>query len=365
MARSNQCEKGGDSAESVSPVAACGESAFPPPSELSTVPPRRRWWIALLVVGGAGLAALILIVVNFGEINAFAGMAAKARPGWLALGLVSQAATYLCVAFVWRLVLTRLGAPGSWLSLMPLGVAKLFADQALPSGGLTGSLLVVRGLGRRGVPPETAFVAFMFGVGSFFVAFLLAALFSLALLALKHRATPAVTGAVLGFLLVVSSVIAIAVVWAGRPHAARPKWIARVPWASRAIDAISDALQRLAAERALFAEAVGVQIALRGLDGLTLWFCFHAVGASAPYWACFVAIVIGSITATVAPIPMGLGTFEGGSVGALALLGAPIETALTVTLLFRGLSLWLPLVPGFFISQRELRLSRAARSPPG
>jgi uncharacterized protein (TIRG00374 family) len=302
-----------------------------------------------------GLAALILVVLNVGELSAFADQAAKARPGWLVLGLSSQVATYLCVAFVWWLVLKRLGERKRWLSLAPLGVAKLFADQVLPSGGLTGSLLVVRGLGRRGVASEIALVAFMFGVGSFFVAFLIAALFGLALLAINHRATPAVTGAVLGFLFVVLGLSGAALVLARRPHGARPKWVARIPWASRAIHAISDAMEKLASERALFVEAVGVQLLLRGLDGLTLWFCFHAVGASAPYWACFVAIVIGSITATIAPIPMGLGTFEGGSVGALALLGAPIETALTTTLLFRGLSLWLPLIPGFLISQRELR----------
>lgn len=343
--------------------AAAAGGALAAPDGDTHAPWRRRWWAVFLVLGLTGLAALIVVVLNFGELNAFADQLAKARPGWLVPGLVSQAATYLCVAFVWRLVLKRLGEPLSWLSLAPLGLAKLFADQALPSGGLTGSLLVVRGLGRRGVPAETALIAFMFGVGSFFVAFLLASLLSLAVLATKHRATPAVTGAVLGFLILVLCVTAIAVVWARRPHNARPKWIARVPWASRAIHAISDAMQRLATERSLFVEAVGVQLAVRALDGLTLWFCFHAVGASAPYWVCFVAIVIGSITATIAPIPMGLGTFEGGSVGALALLSAPIGTALTATLLFRGLSLWLPLIPGFLISQRELRSARAARSP--
>ena len=54
------------------------------------------------------------------------------------------------------------------------------------------------------------------------------------------------------------------------------------------------------------------------------------------------------------PVLMGVGTFEAGSIAALALAGLPIEAALTATLLFRGLSLWIPLIPGFLISQHEL-----------
>ncbi len=36
-------------------------------------------------------------------------------------------------------------------SLIPLGLAKLFTDQAVPSAGLSGTLLVARALKRRGV----------------------------------------------------------------------------------------------------------------------------------------------------------------------------------------------------------------------
>jgi uncharacterized protein (TIRG00374 family) len=315
-------------------------------------PSRRKLW--LFALGAAALAALVTVVLNVGELETFAELVSKAEPSWLALGVLSQAATYGCVGFVWWLVLERLGHPQGILKLAPLAVAKLFADQVMPSGGVTGSLLVVRGLTRRSVPSGDALVAFMFGVGSFFAAFLLASVSSLAFIALNHKGSATVSAIVVSFLTITIAISAAALLFARKPHAL-PKWIARAPWAARAIHAIAEAAERLKMQRTIFALAVGVQLLLRCCDGLTLWACFQSIGSPEPYWMCFSAIVIGSITATLAPIPLGLGSFEGGSVGALTLLGAPVEAALMSTLLFRGLALWLPLLPGFVASQRLLR----------
>ena len=75
-----------------------------------------------------------------------------------------------------------------------------------------------------------------------------------------------------------------------------------------------------------------------------------------------------SVAATVAPMPMGLGTFEAGMMATLNVFGMSIEGALTATLLFRGLSLWLPLIPGFYIIQTKFsaktsKLRRTHQSP--
>jgi Mg2+-importing ATPase len=69
--------------------------------------------------------------------------------------------------------------------------------------------------------------------------------------------------------------------------------------------------------------------------------------------------MIASLVRTVGVIPGGLGTFEATSVVALALTGSTVAEALAATLLFRGLSFWLPMLPGFLISRRELRTGAA------
>jgi hypothetical protein len=37
------------------------------------------------------------------------------------------------------------------------------------------------------------------------------------------------------------------------------------------------------------------------------------------------------------------------------LLGIPVEAALTSTLLLRGFTLWLPMLPGLWLAKRELQ----------
>jgi len=61
-----------------------------------------------------------------------------------------------------------------------------------------------------------------------------------------------------------------------------------------------------------------------------------------------------SMAATLGPIPLGLGTFEAACVGMLSLPGVAIETALAATLLQRGLTFWLPMLPGLWLARREI-----------
>jgi uncharacterized membrane protein YbhN (UPF0104 family) len=52
---------------------------------------------------------------------------------------------------------------------------------------------------------------------------------------------------------------------------------------------------------------------------------------------------------------MGLGSFEAVSIGMLRAMGVPFEAALSATLLFRGYTLWVPLIPGMFAARRQLK----------
>jgi uncharacterized membrane protein YbhN (UPF0104 family) len=54
-------------------------------------------------------------------------------------------------------------------------------------------------------------------------------------------------------------------------------------------------------------------------------------------------------------VPGGLGTFEASSVALLRLQGVSVESALAATLLLRGLTFWLPMLPGFALARRETR----------
>ncbi len=89
-------------------------------------------------------------------------------------------------------------------------------------------------------------------------------------------------------------------------------------------------------------------------DAATLWIMLLAVGQQASFWVAFPGFVLASMAAMIGPIPFGLGTFETTCVAVLHMLGVPISAALTATLLLRGFSLWLPMLPGMWLAKREL-----------
>ena len=124
------------------------------------------------IVGLLGVLALILAVSQFGSLERIVERARSARLAWLFLAILVQAATYVCAALVWRQALRYAGHPRTLLTLVPLGIAKLFTDQVLPSGGISGTMLVVTGLIRRRVPAEVAMAAMLAGLVSYEIAYL-------------------------------------------------------------------------------------------------------------------------------------------------------------------------------------------------
>ena len=330
----------------------------------AAAPRARLSRIALLLVGLVFVAAIVGAVMNVGEIRAFAEQAANAAPVWLVFAFGAQCGAFLIAALVWRIVLLRLETPLSLPRLFPLGVAKLFADQALPSAGVSGAVFIVHALRRRGVSSDAAFIAFVFGAVTFITAFMIASAGALYALAGFENAPPVVrTGVMtLGWVLagsagVVGFLSAVYII-------KEPPWLTRSKLLSRTTSLIRIAVAAVASRGALFILMVALQLGARGLDALTLMLCFAAIGTEVSFVACLIAISIASLAATLAPMPMGLGPFESGLIAVMTIYGAPLEATLTAALLYRGLSLWLPLIPGFFIVQRELLLAPEPLKPP-
>ena len=107
-----------------------------------------------------------------------------------------------------------------------------------------------------------------------------------------------------------------------------------------------------------------LQLAVFLLDAATLAVVLAAIGSDGTNLpGVFASFMIASVAATVGPTPLGLGTFETVCVATLALVGVRLEAALTATLLLRGLTFWLPMLPGLWIARRELRQDHGARPP--
>lgn len=328
------------------------ETPIKPPQEASLRDKRPR--LAGLIVGAVALAGVIAFALHVGDISEFARTIIETDPNWLALALAAQAVAFLTQALVWALVLARRKSPVRRSDLLMLSIGKLFADQAVPSAGVSGAVFFIHALSRRGVPPADAFVTFVFGASSFIVTFILFAAAALAFVALSG-------GPVEEFAVNISDIHYIAIasilllfIIGALLLASQGKGPLRPGALATATENARRAASLIYEERGLFAACLGLQALARLLDGVTLWIAFQALGGGVPFVTSVVAVSLAALAATVAPTPMGLGSFEAGLLAALASQGHGVEASFAGLLIYRGLSLGLPLALGFFIVQREL-----------
>ncbi|SED10413.1 hypothetical protein SAMN02787142_2563 [Burkholderia sp. WP9] len=308
------------------------------------------------IVGLTGCIAVVLVVLHLGSLQKMAELIRSARPGWMLVALALQCGTYVSAAFVWREALREAGHPLSLRTLTPLGIAKVFTDQVLPSGGISGTMLVVRGLSGRHVPGGIAMAAMLVGMVSYDIAYLLVVLASASMLWLQHRLNMALIAGVAIFVVITVAVPAAVLglkQWGQRAPIA---WLSKWLGVTTLLRQLTDAPTLLLHNPRLLLRTVGLQLAIFVFDALTLWLAFHAIGEVPPFWVVFVSFIIASMVATIGPIPVGLGTFEATSVGMLSLLGVSVEAALAATLLLRALTFWLPMLPGIWLARREIRL---------
>jgi len=311
-----------------------------------------RW--AALLSGALMLLALVLVVAHRGEGERFAALVTEARPAWLAVGAALQLATYFCAAAVWQRALRGNGIHRTVSSLVPLGLAKLFTDQALPSAGVSGTLVVVRGLGHRAVPPPLAISAMLAGLLALYVAYAASVAAALGVLWWRGELSRLVLALATAFSLVAVAVPLGVFLLRGQAHRIPERWLHRLPGAQDALDALAAAPRGSIWSRRVAAETIALQLAIFALDAATLGAMLRAVATHAPPGIVFSSFMLASVVATLAWVPGGIGTFEGTCVSVLSRHGVGIEAALAATLLLRGLTFWLPMLPGLWLARREL-----------
>ncbi|MGZ5094816.1 MAG: HAD-IC family P-type ATPase, partial [Burkholderiales bacterium] len=311
-------------------------------------------WLSGLI-GVALLATVIAVALHASEAEAFARLLQQTQPMWLGAAAVLQAATYLAQGEIWRCVTRAAGSPLPVGLAYRLSIVKLLVDQALPSSGLSGAVVVAGALQRRGIDEEVTTAGMVVNASAYLMAYIAALGTGLAVLAAEGRASAPVL--VAGGIFV----LAAAVVAAGaiRISGTQSQWLkgrAHVPARlQRALEMLARAKPSLVRNPRLIASAASLQLAIVALDALTLWALIHSLGVAAPLGAVFTSFMISTVLRTVSIVPAGLGAFEAASIFTLHGAGIEVPVALAATLLFRGFSFWLPMLPGVWLARRLLR----------
>lgn len=317
------------------------------------VEPQVRHGHAGIWFGLLACTALAVAAFRFADVGRFLAMLREAQPLWLLGAVLLQISTYFWLALGWGDVLRHAGARQPLGRLLPIALVELFADQAIPSAGMGGNVVLVARLAAAGAPRGTAVATLLVSMIGYYLAYAVLAVSALLLLWLHGIVTPLLAGLVSALLLVTLAVPSLAL-WLRRSGArCLPGWVERIPLVRSLIETMGEAPPELVSDRSLILRVAGWSGLVFLTDAATLAICLCALGEPLLPATSFLAMMLASIVATLGPIPMGLGSFEATSTAMLAMLGVPVEVALSATLLLRGFTLWLPLLPGFVLLRRH------------
>lgn len=314
---------------------------------------RHSQWFSWLL-GIAVLFGVVLAARHYSEEKAFVKLAGEAKPLWVLAALTLQAATYLAQGEIWRTVGRMAGTPLPMSLVFKLALAKLFYDQALPSAGLSGSIVVAQALEEQGALPRSAVLAAaVVNTTSFFIAYVTALAAALTVLSLLGRASVVLVSASVLFIFLSAALVVGMLAFAGRDVIrGRPRWLLRYRFLQSAAGVMKDADLRIVHNVRLQSIASCLQLITFLLDAATLWMLIRSLGATARLSHVFASFMIANLVRTVSFIPGGLGAFEAAAVLLLKIDGVSVAVGLSSALLFRGLTFFLPMAPGLWFSRR-------------
>jgi P-type Mg2+ transporter len=315
---------------------------------------RSALWLTWLL-GAAMFVTVVGVALQFTDVESFTRLLTQAEPLWLVGALALQVLTYMAQGQVFRVVLKAGAQPLSLWEAGKLSVMKLFVDQALPSSGISGAFAVVASFVRLGFAKPLVLASLVLDLSGYFLAYAVSVGVALPVVILQDHATPAVITACLVFVAVSLLLAVITPRLAGNRHL-----VAHLPGqhfsiVARIASLLTGADKQLVRSRGLLWRITLLELLIIVLDSATLWVLVRALGVSAPPLGLFAGFMLASVLRSIGIVPGGLGAFEAAAVVTLHWVGVNIAVALSATLLFRGLTFWLPMLPGLWLAHREWR----------
>jgi uncharacterized membrane protein YbhN (UPF0104 family) len=196
--------------------------------------------------------------------------------------------------------------------------------------------------------------ALLVSILGYYIAYLIMVLITLSILQAHYHVHPALFSA-FALLAVLAIGIPALIVWLKRRSSRPlPRLLQRLHFSDFLMRVIRDVPSGILRDPVLICKNTFFEACVFLLDVFTLWVVLFSIGQTVPVSVPFICFIAASVAATVSPFPVGLGTFEAVAVGTLGMLGMQIEVALTATLLLRGFTFWLPMLPGLVFAQKEI-----------
>ena len=322
----------------------------------------RRVLLWLLLIG-----FIWVVVTRLTEIQTLAQTLAKGSWHWVLVAAVLQVLYFVAMTASYQAAFSTVEVRGRLFELLPVTFAALFVNVVAPSGNVSGMALWADDAARRGESPARTMAGTLLQLIIDFLAFALVLSIGMFYLFQYHDLEVYQIVAALILLLMtlaLSGVLALGLwqpqllrrllLWLKNTANRLAKLLKRADffddeWVERNAKEYTDASAAIARYPGRLARTLGIMVIVHIVDLASLYVLFLAFHYPIHIGALVAGYAMGILFWIVSPTPQGIGVVEGVMTLVFTSLGVPAAVAATVTLAFRGLTFWLPLLIGFII----------------
>ena len=326
---------------------------FPPFPSFRVTTPRLVFYIlAIMVFVLAGKFAATL-----GQTRHVLG---EIAPLWLLLAIMAQAATYVCNALIFMVILGSDKGTLTLRSMVAIAVVTMFVNQTLPSGGISGNAYILNTLTKRGISHARAFATVVYELLCFYSTYVVLIIAALCWYVLAYHSAASVPHYVLYVGLgLYSFLMGIMYLVSHKRHMhgillriSRIGFIARIVERTRpavVTDTHPSGWQRFTSQPQKSVLAGLLQLGVFFFDALSVVAIIRGFNLTLPFLLVCFGLLLSLIVGALPLSPGSLVIYESAMTYFYTLLGLPVAAAILVTLVFRFVSFWLPLPVGLIL----------------
>ncbi|MCL4832398.1 MAG: bifunctional lysylphosphatidylglycerol flippase/synthetase MprF [Caldilineaceae bacterium] len=338
----------------------------------------RRWLFPLLA-----LAAVWIVFAQMAELENLAVTVSQGSWRWLLVGMALQIVYYLGLAVSYHAALAAVDVPGRLRDIIAVTLAGIYVNTVAPVGGAANAALFVDDAARRGHSRTRAAMGLLVQMVADYGAFCLLLVIGLAVMLQSGTLHWYEITASLVLLLYIGGMTLTLTLglW-------RPKWLHAVfayihritnaiggwfrrpsllveDWSERNAEEFIETSHRLVAQPGHLARTVLICVAAHIVNLASLCAVFLAFHQEVPFQILIAGYAMTMLFWIISPTSNGVGIVEGLMPVMLVSLGIPSASAVIISLTYRGIGFWLPMLVGFVLLRRLRIFSQAEHQIAG
>ena len=336
---------------------------------------KNRWILWLLVI-----IFIWVVVTRFTEIQKLAVTLSQGKWEWVLAAIAVQAVYFIVFTTSYQAAFATVEVKSRLRDLLPVLFGSLFVNVVVPAGGAGGAALFMNNSSRRGQSSSSTSTGLILQLIADYTAFTIILVVGMLYLFGQHDLKTYEILTALILLLITLGLTAVMLMGLWSPVLLRrllawlqnmanglAKRLKRSPflaeeWSSSRADELITAANAMLKHPLRLVQTLALALAAHLLDILCLYCLFLAFHEPVKIGPLIAGYAMGILFWIVSITPQGIGVVEGVMALVYTSLGIPAAAATTISLAFRGLTFWLPLLVGFILLQRVKSFQAEKRS---